>query len=206
MLQALQGLLAASQASLQHTPSTQLPLSHFVESPHEVPSQRNGQSPPQSTPVSLPFFILSEQLTHVCVAAMQVGFVPVQSASVTHATHWPAPSQTLPAGDEHASPFAMNECTQTLATHESMVHGLLLSHETEQDPPFPAVLVLWVPLVLAVVAVPPEPLPVLSYVGGKTHPIPRSEPSVSAAVMTRSRRRIMVPSRFLDRVSWTTSA
>jgi hypothetical protein len=91
------------QAVLQQTLSAQLPLTQLVPSRHVSPLHFL-QLPPQSLPVSAPFWRPSEQLTQVCVTRSQEGVVPaVQSLSLAQPTHAPAASQT-PAIPSHGLP------------------------------------------------------------------------------------------------------
>ena len=74
-----QDLQVSVQAVSQQTLSAQFSLRQLDPSRHDVPLHAL-QLPPQSVPVSIPFWMLSEQLTQVCVIWSQEGVVPtVQS-------------------------------------------------------------------------------------------------------------------------------
>lgn len=93
------------QAVSQQTLSAQLPLRQPVGPLHGSPLHPL-QLPPQSMPVSLPFWTPSEQPMQLCVPGSQVSSIPAgQSLSLAQMTHAPAPSQTpvvpwhgMPAG------------------------------------------------------------------------------------------------------------
>ena len=104
----LQVLQVPAQAESQQTLSAQLPLTQLAPSLHVVPLHAL-QLPPQSLPVSVPFWVLSEQVTQVWVVRSQEGVVPItvaQSWLLVQPTHLPAPSQT-PAIPAHGAPFGV---------------------------------------------------------------------------------------------------
>jgi hypothetical protein len=122
MLQALQ---VSVQSVLQQTPSTQLPLAQAPALPHGSPVQ-TLQLPPQSMPVSLPFFVPSEQLKQVCEVVSQVATSPVQSLSFRQPMHVPELSQT-PVFPSHLSPVGIPGCGAPWGEQASLVQGLLSS-------------------------------------------------------------------------------
>ncbi len=82
----LQDMQSPVQAWLQQTVSTQLPLSHSLALPQAVPLHFLHE-PPQSTPVSSPFFMLSLHETQVPLK--QVCAAAPQSPSTMQSTHVP---------------------------------------------------------------------------------------------------------------------
>lgn len=95
----LQDLQSPSHTSLQQTVSTQLPLSHSLALPQVVPLHFLHE-PPQSTPVSSPFFMLSLHETHVplkqvCAAAPQSPLT-MQSTHVPFMSHFRLTSHVDP--------------------------------------------------------------------------------------------------------------
>ena len=118
----LQAWQVPLQSVSQQTPSTHLPLAQAPAEPHTSPLHAL-QSPPQSMPVSVPFFVLSEQLRQVCVAMSQEALSPVQSAVFRQPTHIPMLSQT-PGFTSHGAPVGTPTCGTPWGEQASWVQGL----------------------------------------------------------------------------------
>jgi hypothetical protein len=107
---------------VQQTLSTHVVLPEHSGSILQASPAHFPQAPPQSTAVSGPFLMPSEQLTHMCVAMSHVGFVPIlQSVFVVQFTQAPAPSQ-VPFG--HIVPSAAGIFVGTPATQSFSVQTL----------------------------------------------------------------------------------
>jgi len=91
---ALQALQVPVHALSQQTPSAQKLLVQSAPIEHMSPSHFLQNEPPQSVPVSSPFFMPSLHEMHLFM--MHFALVPEQSASSTHSTHIPLASHTPP--------------------------------------------------------------------------------------------------------------
>jgi len=105
----LHALQASVQSLLQQTPSAQCPLTQSTPLVQAFPCAQFAQyKPPQSTSVSLPFFLPSLQRKHVCDGTSQKLPGVVQSACDVHWTQEPDPLQTFPPFVVQAAPCGSN--------------------------------------------------------------------------------------------------
>ena len=121
----LQAWQVPPQAIVQQTLSTHVVLPEHSGSILQASPTHFPQAPPQSTAVSGPFWMPSEQLTHMCNAMSHVGFVPIlQSAFFVQFKQAPAPSQ-VPFG--HTVPSATGIFVGTPARQSFVVQTFMSS-------------------------------------------------------------------------------
>ena len=119
------------QAVVQQTLSTHVVVPAQSMFLPQVSPAHFPQAPPQSTAVSGPFLMPSEQLTHMCNAMSHVGFVPVlQSLFFVQFTQAPAPSQVpfghivaAAAGIFVGTPATQSSCVQTFRSSIGVSFG-----------------------------------------------------------------------------------
>jgi hypothetical protein len=110
------------QLGVRHrrVPASQRPSLQSLASRQARPTSQPRQLPPQSTSVSAPSFTPSKQLEARQRPSLHVPCA--QSLDVTHSTHAPFPSQSLPV--PHAEPTRDGRFSGAPAAHRSSVHGL----------------------------------------------------------------------------------
>jgi hypothetical protein len=101
-------LMPSPHVAAWQMPVEQLLLWQSLPCVHLRPSAQGRQPPPQSLSVSVPFSVLSLHVaaTHVFDTHFS-NSAALQSVSITHATHAPLPSQTLPLLNAHVVPAAV---------------------------------------------------------------------------------------------------